>query len=458
MRNDTPHILLINPWIDDFAAYDFWAKPLGLLTIAGILRMHGYKITYIDCMDRFHPGITKTPKQGEFGKGHYLKRQIATPEKLYDVPRTFSRYGMPEALLCKALIDSPKPEAVLVTSIMTYWYPGVSALIRIVREIMPEVPVLLGGIYASLCYDHAVKHAGADRVLSGESDAKVVEVLDRLSGFASGQQFLPDDLDTYPYPALDLQYAIPYVPILTGRGCPFRCAYCASGFLNPELRRRSPEHVVEEIMYWHQKSGVKDFAFYDDALLIDADHHIMQILEEIVRRQPMVRFHTPNALHIRPLSKEIAQLLFRAGFKTLRLGLETAFFEDRQLLDSKVGPNEFERAVGHLKAAGFTGDAMGAYVLFGLPGQDFGEVEASLKAVRACGVKPVLAQYSPIPHTALWKDAVQASRYDLVSDPIFHNNSIFPCQKKPFSWENISYLKRLTQRPIGEPNGLFIKT
>jgi hypothetical protein len=38
MPKDTPHILLINPWIEDFAAYDFWARPLGLLTIAGVLR------------------------------------------------------------------------------------------------------------------------------------------------------------------------------------------------------------------------------------------------------------------------------------------------------------------------------------------------------------------------------------------------------------------------------------
>ena len=88
---------------------------------------------------------------------------------------------------------------------------------------------------------------------------------------------------------------------------------------------------------------------------------------------------------------------------------------------------------------------MGAYLLFGLPGQDIGQLEASIKMVKACGVKPVLAQYSPIPHTGLWEDAVKASRYDLASDPIFHNNSIFPCQKDPFSWERISYLKKLTQ-------------
>jgi hypothetical protein len=66
MKKDTPHILLINPWIHDFAAYDFWAKPLGLLTIAGILRLHGYEITYIDCLDRFHPELTPLPRGGNF--------------------------------------------------------------------------------------------------------------------------------------------------------------------------------------------------------------------------------------------------------------------------------------------------------------------------------------------------------------------------------------------------------
>ncbi len=448
-RKDYPHILLINPWIDDFAAYDFWAKPLGLLTIAGILRMHGFKLTYIDCLDRFHPQITNTVNPGKFGKGHYLKRKIPKPEKLRDVPRTYSRYGIPEALVQKALRESPRPDAVLVTSLMTYWYPGVFALIKIIREIMPEVPILLGGIYATLCYDHAVEHAGADWVLSGESEAEVVEILERLTGFASGRRFLHDDLDTYPYPALDLQHAIAYIPILTGRGCPFHCAYCASGFLNRQFRRRSPEHVVEEIAYWHKKHAVKDFAFYDDALLIDADSHIMPILEGVIRRGISVRFHTPNALHIRPLSKQIARLLFRAGFKTIRLGLETAFFKNRQSLDSKVGPSEFEQSVSYLKEAGFGGESIGAYLLFGLPGQDIGQLEASIKIVRACGVKPVLAQYSPIPHTALWGDAVKASRYDLASDPIFHNNSIFACQKEPFSWEKISYLKKLTQ-PEGD--------
>jgi radical SAM superfamily enzyme YgiQ (UPF0313 family) len=445
MEKDTPHILLVNPWIHDFAAYDYWAKPLGLLSIAAILRIHGYRVTYIDCLDRFHPELTKSPKRGEFGKGHHFKSPTEKPEKLGDVPRTYSRYGIPETLVRRSLAQSPRPDVVLVTSSMTYWYPGVFALIKIIREMMPEVPVLLGGIYAALCRHHAVRHAGADQVLGGTDEAGILDVLGPMTRFHSGPRFLPHDLDTYPYPAYDLQHAIPYVPILTGRGCPFRCAYCASGFLDSQFRRRSPAHVVDEIIYWHEKYSVKDFAFYDDALLIDGDRHIMPILEGVVRQGISVRFHTPNAVHIRPLTKEVAELLFRAGFKTVRLGLETAFFDDRQSLDCKVGPREFERAVSCLKKAGFEEGQIGAYLLFGLPGQDMGKLKASIKIVKACGVKPVLAQYSPIPHTALWEDAVKASRYDLPSDPLFHNNSIFPCQKEPFSWEKVSLLKTLTQ-------------
>ncbi|NVM23115.1 MAG: B12-binding domain-containing radical SAM protein [Desulfobacterales bacterium] len=328
---------------------------------------------------------------------------------------------------------------------MTYWYPGVFAVIKIVRELLPEVPMVLGGIYATLCREHAVKYAGADEVISGEGEDSVVETVDRISGFSGRLQFTADDLDTYPYPAFDLQHAIPYVPILTGRGCPFRCAYCASWFLNRQFRRRSPEHVVEEISYWHEKYAVKDFAFYDDALLIDSDSHIMPILEGVVRRGLSVRFHTLNALHIRALSREVARMLFRSGFKTIRLGLETAFFEGRNTVDDKVGPDEFEQAVCNLKEAGFTEEALGAYLLCGLPDQDLAELEASIKMVKACGARPVLAQYSPIPHTALWEAAVKTSRYDLASAPIFHNNSIFPCQKEPFSWKKISYFKQLTQ-------------
>jgi radical SAM superfamily enzyme YgiQ (UPF0313 family) len=443
MKRDIPNILLINPWIYDFAAYDFWAKPLGLLILASILRECGFSVTYIDCLDRFHPKAVRKDPYARNGRGPYLKTQIPKPAGLEDIPRTFSRYGIREEWFREDLRAVPKPDMILVTSLMTYWYPGVQAVIKIIREVFGNTPVILGGIYASLCYEHAVRHSGADAVAPGQGEKFILRLAGEYTGFSGNPQFDPDNPDTYPCPGFDLQQKISYIPILTSRGCPFSCAYCASRFLNPErMQQRSPEGVLEEIIYWHEKYGVRDFAFYDDALLTNAEHHAIPLFEGIIRSGSDIRFHTPNAIHIRNISKETAQLMFRANFRTLRLGLETTAFEKRNELDRKVTADEFTRAVSYLKAAGFTAEQMGAYLLAGLPNQSADSVRDSVETVKKNGITPILAYYTPIPHTGLWNEAVASSRYDLESDPIFTNNAIFPCSQENFSWETISYMKR----------------
>ncbi len=72
VKHSSPHILLINPWITDFAAYNFWIKPLGLLNIATSLRQNGYRISLIDCMDC-------NVKTKPYGDGKLLKTTIPKP-------------------------------------------------------------------------------------------------------------------------------------------------------------------------------------------------------------------------------------------------------------------------------------------------------------------------------------------------------------------------------------------
>ena len=99
---------------------------------------------------------------------------------------------------------------------------------------------------------------------------------------------------------------------------------------------KDPEAVIEEITYWYHAHGVRDFVFYDDALLLDAEQHAVPLFEKTIESGLKVRFHTPNAVHVRGLTKRTARLMFMAGFETLRLGLETTEFEGRSRLDKKV--------------------------------------------------------------------------------------------------------------------------
>ena len=141
---------------------------------------------------------------------------------------------------------------------------------------------------------------------------------------------------------------------------------------------RNPESIVEEIRYWYEKYSVEDFVFYDDAFLVDAESHAVPMLEEIINAKFKIRFHTPNAVHIREISKKTAGLMFQAGFKTLRLGLETATFENREEIDQKVTAAEFKRAITCLKDAGFNNNLIGAYLLTGLPGQKIESIEENI--------------------------------------------------------------------------------
>ncbi|MBZ5723131.1 MAG: radical SAM protein [Acidobacteriia bacterium] len=347
----------------------------------------------------------------------------------------------PEEQFSEKLSSIGKPDMIGVTSGMTYWYPGLFKTIEIIREIFQNVPIILGGNYATFCYDHAVKYSGADIVFKGRDELRLLQVISELSNFellTPNSELRTDDLT---YPAFDLYPQLDYISILTSRGCPFHCSYCATPILTGEFSRKDPFKVVEEIKYWTTRYSIQNIAFYDDALLIKPSEHIIPILRELMRRGIRCNFHTPNGLHIREIDRQLADLLFQSQFKTIRLGFETSNQVAQIETGGKVDNQEFKNSVKNLKRAGYSGEEIGVYIMVGLPGQRVGEVKESIAFVREQGAKPIIVEYSPIPGTPMFEKAKQMSKFNLEDEPLFHNNSILPCQWDGFTLADFKRLK-----------------
>jgi hypothetical protein len=84
------------------------------------------------------------PVRRKYGIGKYWRQRIPAPPALSHVKRAYSRYGITTDLFKKELQRIKTPSAILVTSLMTYWYPGVREAIRLVKEVHPGVPVMPG--------------------------------------------------------------------------------------------------------------------------------------------------------------------------------------------------------------------------------------------------------------------------------------------------------------------------
>jgi radical SAM superfamily enzyme YgiQ (UPF0313 family) len=453
MMPKAPLVLLINPWVTDFAAHDLWAKPMGLLLLASLLREGGCGVAMIDCMDRrdlltnSHPDILPG-KDRKFGTGKYPRMRVPKPPPYQNFPRYFYRHGIHPESFRRKLSEIGKPDLVWITSVMTYWYPGIWESCRRVREVFPETPVWLGGIYARLCPAHANRHSGADRVITEDLRA-LPKIIDEATGFRVLNASAWNEFGLLPFPALDLlQPGLDYAPILTGLGCPYRCPYCASATLQPKRERLGAERILSEIERDHYELGISDFAFYDDALLLDAEYSLRPVLEKIAVSGPAVRFHCPNALHVRALSRDWCNLLYEAGFRTIRLGLETTLEDKSREWGGKVDTEMYLDVVANLRGAGFSKEEIGAYLLCGAPGQTPEEVAESVRIVRQSGVRPHIAEYSPIPGTPMWDRAVAISSFDIVSEPLYHNNTFFACRRPDFTYEDMVRLKAEAKKTL----------
>ncbi len=416
--------LLVNPWIADFAAFNFWVRPLGLYAVAQWLDSFDAELRLVDCLSPF-------PAPGKF-----RREPVDFPlSGKFSLNRSFARYGISLDEFRKRLDAVGHVDGVFITSVMSYWYPGIEWAVEEIRSRYGRVPVILGGIYATLWTKHAQRVLDVDLVCKGPLEVNR-EVISSFLGLKGKKRV------SRPWYELGLWDQVEYGAVRTAEGCPFQCSYCASRIVSGPYRQRNLERVVREIEFLHSQ-GVKQVAFYDDALLVDFPNRLGPILDKLHKKGIKLNFHTPNGLHARLLDRDVAERLIASGFKSVRLSLETVNPNRQKETGGKVTSRELDRAVRNLLDAGMPSDAIGVYLLVGLPGQDLEEIAESIMYVKSLGVRPYLAEFSPIPYTTEWKKLEEKGIVSRKMDPLLTNNTIFFRLFSGYDNERFLELKRL---------------
>lgn len=404
-----PRILLVNPPIYDFSAYDFWLKPYGLLRVAGYLRGQA-EFTLFDYLDRFHP-LAPSGQQAQsdvWDRGPFHAEVVPKPGVFASVPRFYRRYGLPRQHFQHCLADAGPFDVALIQTVMTYWYPGIQEVIADIRAYAPSTTIVLGGVYATLCPQHA-QRLGADLIIDRDHLDPLWRLLQLTPQWTEGPLW-----EAYEHLRIGV--------LKLADGCPFRCTYCSVPQVYPPFASRPLEQACRDLTTLVQR-GVRNVAFYDDALLFRPEHILLPFLRYVLQQNITVHLHTPNALNARFITRDIATMMVQAGFQTFYLGFESAAYAWQRRTGGKVYAHELEQAVTHLVQAGADLRQITAYLIIAHPQTDQQDVEASMHFAHSLGLRLMLSEFSPIPGTP---DGEQCRQWVDLDEPLWHNKSVFP--------------------------------
>ena len=400
-------ILLVNPPIYDFTAYDFWLKPFGVLKIGGHLRNKA-RVSHFDFMDRKHPSLRRFHlKEDDWGRGKFHSSPAVKPKALETMSGKYRRFGLPLEVFESNLEDNGPFDFALVQTGMTYWYQGTLEVISAIRRISPKTKIIIGGIYATLCPEHA-RTLGADFCLSGLDLAPLWCALG-----------IEPDIEEPPFWEGYSELSAGVIKLT--EGCPYNCTYCSVPQVYKGFSINNINYSIASLES-ATKRGASNIVFYDDSLLFRWEEGLKPFLGKVISSGVDVDFHTPNALNARMINRENANMMVATGFRHFYLGFESSAREWQQITGDKVYSEDLAQAVETLVDAGAEPDKITAYIIIGHPDSSLQDVEGSIRFAGGLGLRVMLSEFSPIPGTP---DGEKCEKWVDMEEPLHHNKTFF---------------------------------
>ncbi len=325
-----------------------------------------------------------------------------------------------------------RPDMVGYT-LTTYLFHQTLDWVRPIRE-ATGVPSLVGGIHLGLFPHESFAQDCLDYGVTGEAEMSLPGLLrayvDRTEpSDVPGVVYRRDDevvvtppapllseVDEAPLPArhlIDNSIYFSFIsrlrnftPLMTSRGCPFRCIFCEQGGLR--FRPRSPVAVVDEIEHAMRDHGVREFDFFDSAFTINKPR-VHAICEEIQRRG--LDFIWAARSRVDTVDAPLLRAMRDAGCDRIYYGLESG---NREILRTLRKAADLDQMVETVAMTRKVGIETFGYFMIGSPG----ETEATVRQTMRLSLKLDLdyAQYSkvtPMPGTELYRMLVEESGRDL---------------------------------------------
>ena len=348
-------------------------------------------------------------------------------------------------------------------------FPVVADLIPQLRQALPDTRLILGGPHpTALPSDTLRQLPEVDYVLAGEAERSLPMLLDQLaSGPVDGQSIpglawresgqirtsLPrweTDLDSLGFPAWDLlapelyQIAphgafvrqMPVAPIITTRGCPYPCTFCAARVISGiPLRARSIGHVLDEIELLVRHHGIREIHIEDDNFTARRKY-VLDFCEGVSRRFPGLSWCCPNGVRLDTLDTELLTAMRRSGCYSLSLGIESGCDPVLKTIQKKLETAQVREKVELIHRSGLKTTG---FFIIGLPDESEEQIRETVRFARSLPLDH--AQFSvflPLPGTAHFDSYVRKVGLETVPWKDFYTT-------EPVQWPGGIPIARLRQ-------------
>lgn len=320
----------------------------------------------------------------------------------------------------KKIVKAENVEFVGITCI-TPLINEAKKIATIIKQINPHIKTILGGPHPSALPKETLTDTNFDIVIMGEGEQAFLELvkgsnLRNIKGLAykKGKKIIINpprqpvgDLNSLPFPAyfsLNVKdynnvayYKDSFFGIISSRGCPYNCIYCADHVVhNRNVRLRSPKNLISEVEYLYKKQGIKNFVFYDEVFTI-YKQRARSICKEIKKRGLNIRWIC--ATHD-PVDEDLLNIMKDSGCEILTYGVESGDQNILNLIQRGVTIKQIEQGV-------YTANKVGLKVLglFTL-GHPYETEETIKKTIELAKRLPfynvIFAMIVPFPGTKLW--------------------------------------------------------